>query len=225
MKWSLGPTRTWFPDSSGSSSRLSRGMLFVHFRTIEHIIFDISPQCMSRSDRSKMFRSPISRSKILPFLLAFLCFFSTLSASAADAMKEGMALYKKAEYKQAIQKFSAMMKTLQGNDPRVATLYYYMGCCYYQLKMHSSAYSMFQLVAVKYPNSTEAPLARQMLNRRSSHKNGAKQPAGTNRSQADTTDSTTAPAQLTAEDHQSDSELDALPNENRFFLQRTTTDT
>lgn len=99
--------------------------------------------------------------RLTPFALIALFTLTTLAAQATTAV-DGIQLYKQAKYSQAAQALNAAIKANK-NSAQSATLYYYLGCCYYQLNQRDAARDIYRYVRNNFPLSQEARIAGTML--------------------------------------------------------------
>lgn len=168
---------------------------------------------------------------------ALICIAPPLSM-ADDMYQAAVLQYKAANYKKAAQFFGMFIKTLATSDPRLATANYYMACCYYQMGQVSTANDIYKTIAIAFPQSREAALARDMLSRSKIDLPGAASPPGATvatKSAPKSASSSAEPAEsarvlaaalagaLAAQSGSSESpeekaEFDGLPNESRIFF-------
>jgi predicted aspartyl protease len=105
--------------------------------------------------RQRSRRKPI----IVSCLLALMA-LAPAAAQSAPATADGIQLYKQAKYSQAAQALNASIKASKTANP---TLYYYLGCCYYQPNQRDSAKDIYRYIRNNFPLSQEAKMAGGML--------------------------------------------------------------
>ncbi len=105
--------------------------------------------------RQRSRRKPI----ILSCLLALMA-LTTSPAQSAPAATDGIQLYKQAKYMQAAQALNTTIKSSKTANP---TLYYYLGCCYYQLNQRESAKDIYRYIRNNFRFRKKRKMAGGML--------------------------------------------------------------
>lgn len=89
---------------------------------------------------------------------------ASAAVPAGKAGVDGIALFNKGKYVEAAAVLNAALKA-NPKDPKAASYWYYLGCCYYQARQNSQAVEVFRYIRNAFPQGVEARLAGEMLSR------------------------------------------------------------
>src|SRR5579883_729730 len=109
----------------------------------------------------------MATARLARFLIISACISVAVQTAAGSTesgsiLDEGMKLYKAGQYSKAAFKFLDAAKKEKGKEPAA---YYYLGCCYFNLKRPNDAKALFRTIISSYPASKEAALSSTMLQR------------------------------------------------------------
>src|SRR5688572_11946723 len=98
-------------------------------------------------------------------IAAMVCLLFAMQPALAGTVAGGQSaanLYKSGKYAEAVKAINIELKR-NPSPQQAATLYYYLGCCYYQCKQAANAAVVYKQLISSYPNSPETEMARKML--------------------------------------------------------------
>ena len=100
---------------------------------------------------------------ILLSAIALTLAFSQPGRSAdPNTLANGIDLYKHGKYANAVRVLTALVRQNQ-KGKSASTIYYYLGCCYYQSQQREDARKIYQTIVSQFPGSPEAPMSVAML--------------------------------------------------------------